>query len=130
MLKPIKTKENSEKIFTILGRMYSFMISLKLAHWNAIGNGSYAKHMALDQAIEELEDVLDSLVETTFANGISINIVVPESKLPEDVIELCKRAYTFIDSHRKDFTEIFTQSIIDEWQQANKALQYRLIRLS
>lgn len=106
------------------------MISLKLAHWNITGDGSYAKHMALDQAIEDLTEALDSLVETTFANDNSINIVVPETKLPEDVLELCKRCYTFIDSHRKDFPEVFSQSIIDEWQQANKALQYRLIRLS
>jgi DNA-binding ferritin-like protein len=120
---------NGASMEQILGHMYSFMNGLKLFHWHVTGEGSYAKHMALDQAIEDLEDSLDSLVETTFAKEGPINIVIPETAVPKEILNYCKQCYSYVDAHRKDFQEIFTQSIIDDWQQTNKELQYRLIRL-
>jgi DNA-binding ferritin-like protein len=122
-------KPNKSDIETVIGRLYSFMNSLKLFHWSVTGEGSYAKHMALDEAIEDFEETLDELVETTFAHEGSINITIPETTLPRNIIDHCKQCYSYVDAHRKDFPEVFTQSVIDNWQQANKELQYRLIRL-
>jgi DNA-binding ferritin-like protein len=129
MLEKPKKQSSGTCPTEIIGRMYSFMNSLKLFHWGVTGEGSYAKHMALDEAIESLEDTIDALVETTFACAGPIDITIPETRVPKNIIDHCKQCYSYIDAHRKDFQEIFTQSIIDDWQQANKELQYRLIRL-
>jgi DNA-binding ferritin-like protein len=127
--KPTQKKIANSDLAAVIGRLYSFMNSLKLFHWSVTGEGSYAKHMALDEAIESLGETLDELVETTFAKEGVINITIPETTVPKNIVDHCKQCYSYVDSHRKDFPEIFTQSIIDNWQQANKELQYRLIRL-
>lgn len=113
----------------LIGRMYSFISGLKLHHWNITGVGSYARHMALDQAIDDLYDVADRIAETSIADKGALPIVIPETKTPTDIVAYCDSMYSFVDAQRKLFSEIFEQSIIDDWQEGVKQLLYRLKRL-
>lgn len=122
-----KTKADLGKFF---GKLYSFNVSLKVYHWHVTGPGSYAQHIALDQAIESVTDVLDRIVETSYALKGDIKIVVPETSVPEDIIKYCKEFYEYIHESRKLFEDInFQDSILDDYQEAIQQLLYRLIRL-
>ena len=60
-------RTSNKEIAAFIGELFSFNSSLKLFHWSVTGTGSYAKHMALDEAIASLLDVIDRITETTFA---------------------------------------------------------------
>lgn len=118
------------EIATLLGKMYSFNNSLKLYHWHVTGKGSYAEHIALDQALEGLSDALDRLVETSYALYGNINIIVPETSAPSSLISHSEDFFNYINYQRELFTESFTAAILDDYQEAIQQLLYRIKRLS
>jgi hypothetical protein len=126
---PVKANA-STKVAHILGDMFAFNSCLKLIHWEVNGKGSYAAHIALDEAIEELLEVIDRLVETTMASMGDLNIVIPETKRPKDYVAYIEGFYDHVESERESFKETFTQSILDDYQEAIKQLLFRLKRLS
>ena len=124
------TKQNKNEVAAFLGEMISFRSSLKLIHWSITGKGSYEAHISLDQAIESLVDITDRLVETTFALDGTLNIVIPETAKPRDHIKHIEAFYKSVEAKRKQlFPESFSQSIIDEAQEAIQQLLFRLKRL-
>jgi DNA-binding ferritin-like protein len=122
------TVSNAE-IGAFLGKVFSFNSSLKLFHWHVTGVSSYAKHIALDQAIGDLLDVTDRLVETTYAMAGDVNIVIPETKCPADIVKHASDFYAEVEKAREFFTEAFTQAIIDDYHEGIQQLLYRLKRL-
>lgn len=118
-----------DKTGTFFGELYSFNNSLKLFHWHVSGKGSYAQHMALDQALEDLGEALDRIIETTYALRGDINVVVPETKIPSDIVRHCEDFFGYVGEQRKLFPENFTQAILDDYQEAVQQLLYRLKRL-
>ncbi len=131
-----KTKEkkgaanaSSKQIGTFIGELFSFNSGLKLYHWHITGEGSYAQHMALDQALETLLDVIDRLTETTYALIGDIEIVIPETKIPKNIVKHTADFYSYVEKHRDLFPEDMSQSIIDDYQEALQQLNYRLMRL-
>lgn len=122
------TVTNAE-VGSFIGKLFSFNNSLKLFHWHVTGKGSYSQHIALDQAIESLLDVTDRLVETTYAMAGDIDIVIPETKVPADIVKHASDFYNVVEDGRKYFTEAYTQSILDDYHEAIQQLLYRLKRL-
>lgn len=124
------TKQNKE-VAAFLGEMISFRISLKLIHWSITGKGSYEAHISLDQAIDSLADITDRLVETTFALNGTLDITIPETAKPNHhYIKHIEAYYKLVESKRKKlFPESFSQSILDESQEAIQQLLFRLKRL-
>ncbi|MCD7963004.1 MAG: DUF5856 family protein [Rikenellaceae bacterium] len=120
----------NKNVGDFFGSLYSFNVSLKLYHWHVTGKGSYAEHMALDQALETLGDVLDRIVETTYALLENIDINVPQTPTPQNIVQHCTDFYNYIKEEREDlFTEDFQDSIIDDYQEAIQQLLYRLKKL-
>lgn len=120
--------KNDEAVF--LGELFAFRNSLKLVHWSITGKGSYEAHISLDQAIDSLVDITDRLVETTFALKGTLNIVIPETERPKDYIKHVEDFYKQVEDKRKKlFPESFSQSIIDDVQEAIQQLLFRLKRL-
>lgn len=120
---------SNKEVGSFFGKLVSFNNSLKLFHWHVTGVGSYAKHIALDQAIGDLLDVTDRIVETTIAQAGDIDIVVPETKAPTDIVKHATDFFAEIEKSRAFFTEAFTQSILDDYHEAIQQLLYRLKRL-
>lgn len=128
-LKEKKAMTANKEIGTFLGKVFSFNNSLKLHHWHITGKASYSQHIALDQALEDLLDVTDRLVETSYAVKGDLEIVIPETKNPTDIIKHAEDFFKYTESQRELFAEAFTQAIIDDYQEAIQQLLYRLKRL-
>lgn len=124
-----KSTVKSDSIGKFFGELYSFNTSLKLFHWHVTGEGSYAQHMALDQALVDLGDALDRIVETTYAMKGDQNIVIPETKTPSNIVSHCENFFEHIDEKRDMFKEDFSTAILDDYQEAIQQLLYRLKRL-
>lgn len=122
-------KGSKSEIGKFFGKMFAFNTSLKLFHWHVTGPGSYAKHIALDQAIEALTDATDRIVETTYSMVGDIDIVVPECKVPANIIDYAANFFAEVDESRAYFTEAYTESIIDDYHEGIQQLLYRLRRL-
>jgi Family of unknown function (DUF5856) len=118
-----------EEVSVFFGKIFSFNSSLKLIHWHVTGKGSYAAHLSLDQAIETLLDVTDRMVETSYAVLGDLDIVIPETKRPDDFVGHIEAFYEYIEHKRKLFSEAFVQSILDEYQEGIQQLLFRLKRL-
>ena len=124
-----KSSDNKSKMGDFFGKMYSFNISLKLYHWHVTGKGSYAEHMALDQALETLADALDRIVETSLSMYGEVKVVMPETPAPTNIVEHAEKFFEYVDTQRELFTEDFSTAILDDYQEAIQQLLYRLRRL-
>ncbi|MFV0468007.1 MAG: DUF5856 family protein [Dysgonomonas sp.] len=124
-----KVKSASAEVGEYLGKLFAFNSSLKLYHWHVTGKSSYSQHIALDQAIGDLLDNTDRLVETSYALFGDLDIVIPETERPEDIVAHATDFYAYAEQGRELFTEAFTQAIIDDYVEAIQQLRYRLIRL-
>jgi len=85
--------------------------------------------MALDQALSTLSDTLDRLVETAYSLYGGMNIIIPETAAPADIITFASDFYNEVEYKRELFREKFIDSIIDDYQEAIRQLLYRLVRL-
>ena len=112
-----------------LGEMYPINNSLKLFHWHVSGPGSYAQHMALDEALTTLADAMDRIVETTYAMKGDIEVVIPQTNTPRNIETHCEKFFKYIDEQREMFEEDFSTAILDDYQEAIQQLLYRLKRL-
>jgi len=128
-LKDKKVATVNAEIATFIGKIFSFNSSLKLHHWHITGKGSYSQHIALDQAIGDLLDVTDRLVETSYAVKGDLEIVIPETKNPSDIVKHAEDFFNYSETQRELFAEAFTQAIIDDLQETIQQLLYRLKRL-
>lgn len=123
-------KTVNPEIGRLFGKMYSFNESLKLFHWQDKGEGSYARHMATDQALDSVRDILDRLVETTYSAQGEVNIIIPETAVPECLTKAICALDQVVEEGKKLFPEEFLQSILDEYREALHQLNYRITRLS
>lgn len=124
-----KISSANKEIGTFIGDIFSFNNSLKLYHWHVTGKGSYAQHISLDQAIVVISDLLDRITETTYALKGDLNIIIPQTSVPGDIVKHATGFYEYVDSKRELFTEDFSESILDDIQEAIQQLLYRLVRL-
>lgn len=124
------SKSNKNDVIVFLGELISFRNSLKLIHWSITGKGSYEAHISLDQAIDSLVDITDRLVETSIALEGTLELVIPETVRPKDYIKHIEGFYKKVEGDRKElFPASFSQSIIDDAQEAIQQLLFRLKRL-
>jgi len=123
--------QDSDKaeVSVLFGKIFSFNNSLKLIHWHVTGKGSYAAHLSLDQAIDTLLGATDRLVETGYATLGDLDIVIPETKRPDDYVGHIEAYYEYMEHQRRLFSEPFVQSIIDDYQEGIQQLLFRLKRL-
>lgn len=118
-----------KEVGEFIGRIVSFNTSLRLSHWVITGEGSYAQHIALEQGQDALEEVTDRLVETVIAQVGDVEITVPATETPKNVVKHTEGFYEFVQEGRKHFSEAYTQAILDDYQEALQQMLYRLKRL-
>jgi DNA-binding ferritin-like protein len=125
----VRHESEKEEISILFGKIFSFNNCLKLIHWHVTGKGSYAAHISLDQAIETLLEATDRLVETGYAALGDLDIVIPETKRPDNYVGHIEAFYEYMEHQRRLFSEVFVQSIIDDYQEGIQQLLFRLKRL-
>ena len=134
MATAIKTKEphpprTGTEDGRLVGEMSAVNNSLQRVHWHVSGPGSYAQHMALDEALTTLADAMDRIVETTYAMKGDIEVVIPQTNTPRNIETHCEKFFKYIDEQREMFEEDFSTAILDDYQEAIQQLLYRLKRL-
>lgn len=125
----VKQDSDKEEISVLFGKIFSFNSSLKLIHWHVSGKGSYAAHLSLDQAIDTLLEATDRLVETGYAILGDLDIVIPQTRRPDDFVGHIEAFYEYIEHQRRLFSAAFVQSILDDYQEGIQQLLFRLKRL-
>ena len=125
----VRQDSEKEEISVLFGKIFSFNSSLKLIHWHVTGKGSYAAHLSLDQAIDTLLEATDRLVETGYAILGDLDIVIPQTKRPDNFVGHIEAYYEYMEHQRKLFSEAFVQSILDDYQEGIQQLLFRLKRL-
>lgn len=113
-----------------MGEMVSFNNAIKLYHWRVEGKGSYAEHIAIDQALDDMLDVTDRFVETTYAIYGDIDIVVPQTKIPDNFLQYVENFNKAVQDARGLFNASFTEGILDDYTEALVQMLYRVKRLS
>lgn len=126
----LKSDPKNKPVEDFFGKVVSFNNSLKLYHWHVTGHGSYAKHLALDEAYGSLLDTTDRLVEASYSLLGDLNIQVPVTDTPEDIIEHVSSFYFYVETSRELFSEAFIQAILDDFEEALQSLLYKMKRLS
>lgn len=111
----------------IVEKLYHSMLTAKFTHL-INPTKTYAIHYALDTYQDDIQDELDSLVETTLNDWEDKNIVVTDIKnlSAEDTLKYFMTLYEEIEVLRADYPS-YVQSTLDNIQSINKQLQYRLI---
>lgn len=104
--RPITNTKHAE----FLGKL---LHSRNVAHLVHLSTTSFAKHKALDTYYNELLDLFDDLVETSFGSIGRQNIIVPEAKV-EDIDNHLQSLRGYIEGARNIFIGSHLQNIIDE----------------
>ncbi|PQL90837.1 DUF5856 family protein [Apibacter adventoris] len=121
--------EKNKKLGKFFGELFSYNSSLKLYHWHVTGKGSYAAHIALDEAIDSVLGIIDRIVETSYAQFGTIDITIKQTSTPKDIVKHCENFYLLLQDGRELFSDDYSLSIFDDYQEAIQQLLYRLKRL-
>lgn len=93
------------------------------------GTASYAQHIALDQFIEQMNASVDSLAETSIALYGDINITVPKTDKPTNIIDYFNKFRISTKNIRNVLVENVQIAIVYTIDEATLQVLYRLKRL-
>lgn len=115
----LKRQEDNKEINTIGG--YGMMLlnsatSFHTLHLKIKGNGSYAKHIALQEYYEGIPDLMDSFIEQYQGNMEALlsypnSLSVESLSTPEEAVSMLKRLYEETD---KIYSKITASEILAE----------------
>lgn len=109
---------------------FGFRVAIKLHHWNITGNASYARHIAIDEAIDTFDDIVDRLAETSVQEYGTLAFKVSETSNPTNIIDYCNNFKRMVDKAYDIFPQSYQKSILDDMAECVSQLLYRLKRLS
>ncbi len=126
----IKLKSvDKNRIGEYIGECRSVMEGVKLYHWDVTGTASYAQHITVDQFIEQMNASVDSLAETSIALYGDINITVPKTDKPTNIIDYFNKFRISTKNIRNVLVENVQIAIVDTIDEATLQVLYRLKRL-
>ncbi len=126
----IKLKSvDKNRIGEYIGECRSVMEGVKLYHWDVTGTASYAQHIAVDQFIEQMNASVDSLAETSIALYGDINITIPKTDKPTNIVDYINKFRISTKNIRNILIENVQIAIVDTIDEAALQVLYRLKRL-
>lgn len=124
---------NESQAFTsFISTLMQSKVQAKIFHWQVLEEGSYAAHMALDQYDEDIEDLIDSLVESFQGRyGIVRNFKGPSSyREDNNIVPYFKGLVKYVEVNRYNFTQdTYIQNQVDEVVKVINNTLYRLQNL-
>lgn len=104
---------------------------LHVHHLNVTGGGSFAKHMALGDLYEAIEDHVDSIAEAYIGlHNKPMNPASCQCPISESPVDDVKMILDFVQSNRDVMgKESFMQNLIDELEGSIASALYKLRRL-
>lgn len=118
----------SNEIDQFIGKCLMTVTYAHALHFAVSGVGSYAKHVALGEFYEELQEITDRFAEThigivgRFVPSLSVSDNVDEVKLIKDLISGADKIYGSVDT--------CLQSILDELKELCYKTLYKLTKLA
>lgn len=116
--------EAADAIESIANVYYNLRKDAKITHWKNPSK-QYGVHVSIDSFVDDIDDAIDSYIETTMgANGIYDVEVSGETKLVD--VAYLSDVYSTVEQIRELIEDKPTQSLIDNLQNITKQLIYRL----
>lgn len=98
-------------------------------HLHHLATKSYAQHVAIQTAYENLLDLIDTLAETA-QTDVLLKLSIPESKLEGSALEYVKKVLQYVREYRGVFPYSFQQNEIDNLEMLLSSTIYKLKFLS
>jgi len=89
----------------LVARVFAARNAAHLAHWNAKGKGSYARHVALGDFYDGVIDKIDGIVETYQGNFGLIGDVDLQPGDNLDILKVLERDAGWLDQNRSKIAE-------------------------
>lgn len=119
-LKPPQISVTQMDIPTFIGTLFQFRDRIHLAH---LATGSYAAHVALNDAYEGLLDQIDTLTETAQSEGL-LKITIPQSDPSNETV--VQDLLAFVRTNRNIFPYSYQQQILDNIEELASKTIYKL----
>ena len=75
-------------------------------HWRVTGQGSDARHRALEEFYSDLTDLTDEFVETYSGDyDVTLDVPLAENEFGEDIVKVLEQIKAWINSHRDELDE-------------------------
>lgn len=98
-------------------------------HLHHLATKSYAAHMALNSAYDDILGIIDTLAETA-QTDVLLKLSIPESKLEGDALGYVKKVLQYVREYRSVFPHSFQQNEIDNLEMLLSSTIYKLKFLS
>jgi hypothetical protein len=108
------------------GKLFAARDFLHLAHLKISGDGSFAGHKALNEAYDELLDLVDGIVETYQGTHGVVDINIPATTSDNDAAGYLEELLEYIEAAREGFEESWMQNEIDEVQKLISTTLYKI----
>ncbi len=126
-------KDNLTPCVEIISAIINSMVQAQIFHWQTIGGGSYAAHMALGAYYEGIPLLVDKLVETYQGkHGIMQNYrnePYMNFESVEQLIGYFSKLDNIIESNRTSIKESYIQNQIDMFNELINSTIYKLKNL-
>ncbi|CAB5220245.1 hypothetical protein UFOVP235_18 [uncultured Caudovirales phage] len=116
----------------LISRTFATRNAAHVAHWQAKGSGSFARHMALDEFYNDVIDSLDSLVEA-YMGVYGIIPDVPTASAPTgDILGVLSQDVRWIKTNASELTKDYSalMNLVDNISAVYLKAIYKLKNLS
>lgn len=123
-------KTSINKLQVLCGNLFKIRDTTHLAHLNVKNEGSYAKHIALNEYYESLLDMIDTLIESCQGKYGLMKLTINSTETNDaNLIVVYNNIAKTLESDRNDIEESWIQNQIDEILTLTYSLIYKLTNL-
>jgi len=124
------TFETNKPVFDLFAKLFQARDFFHLSHLKTQGAGSYAAHVALNDAYDKILGLVDGIVESwQGSHGKLADITLSAVAADTDPVVYITSLVKYIEVSRKSISESWLQNEIDEVQKLLTSTLYKLENL-